>query len=52
MKLLIREIRLLIAEWLLWKAYSIAPKCDEGDEIKAIVVNYTISKVSERLKPE
>ena len=45
MKSLIKELRLLIAEKVLWWALSIAPFGKEGEEIKVMIAYYFDGKV-------
>lgn len=48
MKKLKRELRMLIAEWLLGKAISICPKDEAGLELVAYVGGYFASKINSK----
>ncbi len=50
MRALLTEIRLVIAEWLLWKVFKIAPFGKEGEEIKVMIAYYFDGKVNQQKK--
>lgn len=49
MKQLITQLRLALCEWLLWKAFQIAPHNDEGFEIRKVIANYFGNVVRKKL---
>lgn len=48
MKALITEIRLLIAEWILWIVFKVAPFGKEGEQIKVMIAYYFDGKVKQQ----
>jgi hypothetical protein len=47
MKALIIQFRLLVAEWLLGKAFDVSPYGKDGEEIKTMIAYYFDSKVKQ-----